>query len=839
MRTMRVPCLPKTIFGRVRVTFDDIGTLSDWERYWSDYAKDYEATTSTIPIDTKGAHSGENLDKHEREIDKVEATFLTAEESRLKLSTTYFQVIGYGKQGARFTLPLELPSGLVLAPLVRNRDMGELLSRDEEFLQSTENGSGTIAPSHGAEESETDALRPIKVSPTAQRQHGSLYSTLDGPGDQFRLLEILPADQVKDPLRCRLHVCALGENIGAYEALSYTWLLKKKYTSEFVTPIIECDGVQMTIGMNLFLALQRLRRTDKPRVIWADGLCINQGDLAERSQQVSVMGEIYQNAFQVIHFEGVCSVVSSWAEFTGTVLRDKPRFNIRGVGEGTSPPRVLTSESDTWFDILKLYKRKWFLRLWVIQEIALARRATAMWGECEMPWEWIGLAAAIIRTNWNRIVPKGPFYDPKGYYDQNGRQPTDSRRQVPPGVMNAYFMYRISRLQRFFQPLRFSLCELLALTRQFQCQDKRDKIFGLLGLPTTDQVKLSIKPDYAKSLDDVYRDIAYTMIVTNPTSLAFLSFVQNGIESGTAQASIPSWIPKWAADGPQTLAPLDSHPAFAAGLAQPADFHLAGPERLAVRGIFPYNEVVVGINSPGRTFGLGVLHLSELLQFARYSRRDLEELAMTLIAGKGWYGTPMENRQSALADFADALLGDKLLWALQREVSGTRYIPNDYRDGAEKSPEKKRKRKNPAAGTTNDHRDIPIDGDDDDDDDDYNADNLILTEKDLKDLAKGGNRNLAVDAVSTACDGRRLFTTSMGKNGVGPVSMRRGDQVCIIYGTPTPFIVRKLGTGPGQELEYELVGECYIDSFMHGEALENVMASSGCWIILGGRSVQR
>ncbi|KAK4465004.1 heterokaryon incompatibility protein-domain-containing protein [Cladorrhinum samala] len=787
------------------------------------------------------------------------ATLKRADQSRPDNSSGYAQTFAMAMQAASFSTNFNTQSDTPRRVIDKHEDevsspmaQGSRLKSPATYTQFSAIGPERIASYiNSAQASETNALRVVKGPPAAQRHHRSLYSILDGPGGQFRLLEILPADQARDPLKLRLHVCDIEDNFETYEALSYTWSLQNGDRCDLHTTIedcvVECDGVQIPVGKNLYLALQRLRRRDRSRIVWADAVCINQGDLAERSQQVSLMGTIFQNASQVIvwlgldernsperapvaekAFEGVCSVVSAWARSTGTILHDEPRFALQGVDHGTSPTRRVTAlESDAWFDVLELYRARWFLRVWVVQEIALARRATAIWGECEIPWEWIGLAAAIIRTNWSHIVPKLSRDTSKvnSYpHDSGPSSATHSRRQVPPGVMNAYFMYRISRLQGFFQPLCFSFCDLLALTRQFQCQDRRDNIYGLLGLPTMDEVRLSIKPDYAKSIDDVRRDVTSAMILGNAASLAFLSFVHRGVESTISNPAVPSWVPRWAAaNGPRALVPLDSHPGFAAGLGQPADFYLVNSETLAVRGLIIPNEAVMGTNSPGGYTVTRKQTLSETLEHVCYSGRDLEQLAMTLVAGKGWYGTPVESREKALADFADALLHGRLLWALDLGAFGTQHVPNDY------IAEPGSKRTKPAPGSS-----VPTKKrhDHGGPEEDNPARDFVLTVEHLEGLAKGGNGNLAVDAMVAACAGRLLFTTSTGKRGVGPASMCPGDQVCIIYGTPTPFIIRKCGAGPERGLNYMLVGECYIDGFMRGEALNMGTVSDGVWIHL-------
>lgn len=65
--------------------------------------------------------------------------------------------------------------------------------------------------------------------------------------------------------------------------------------------------------------------------------------------------------------------------------------------------------------------------------------------------------------------------------------------------------------------------------------------------------------------------------------------------------------------------------------------------------------------------------------------------------------------------------------------------------------------------------------------------------------------------------GMRFCLTAAGNVGQVPSEAQSGDQICIFAGMKTPFVVRKrLGEGDF----YFLVGECYIDGLMYGEALE-------------------
>jgi len=62
---------------------------------------------------------------------------------------------------------------------------------------------------------------------------------------------------------------------------------------------------------------------------------------------------------------------------------------------------------------------------------------------------------------------------------------------------------------------------------------------------------------------------------------------------------------------------------------------------------------------------------------------------------------------------------------------------------------------------------------------------------------------------------RSFFSTRAGRIGLGPIYLQSGDQICIIHKGCTPYIVRPTSADPTL---YELIGECYIDGLMYGEA---------------------
>lgn len=84
-----------------------------------------------------------------------------------------------------------------------------------------------------------------------------------------------------------------------YEALSYLW------GDPTVTETIRLDGDSvLRLTSSIADALRRVRLPDRTRAVWADQICVNQKDMAERSQQVKLMGSVYRCAERVLVWLG-------------------------------------------------------------------------------------------------------------------------------------------------------------------------------------------------------------------------------------------------------------------------------------------------------------------------------------------------------------------------------------------------------------------------------------------------------------------------------------------------------------------------------------------------------
>lgn len=77
------------------------------------------------------------------------------------------------------------------------------------------------------------------------------------------------------------------------------------------------------------------------------------------------------------------------------------------------------------------------------------------------------------------------------------------------------------------------------------------------------------------------------------------------------------------------------------------------------------------------------------------------------------------------------------------------------------------------------------------------------------------------DAFVRTCTEKRFFVTGRSWMGIGPESMKEGDEVVILFGAKVPFIVRR--SGPG----YTPIGECYVAGMMNGESVKLWKSAGG------------
>ncbi|KAH7473185.1 hypothetical protein FOMA001_g12636 [Fusarium oxysporum f. sp. matthiolae] len=207
------------------------------------------------------------------------------------------------------------------------------------------------------------------------------YQPLDLAKRQIRILHILPG-QYGDPVRCTLHTMSLYDN-PCYEALSYSW------GDPYICHVIEVDGQEATATRNLYNALRRLRFVDKTRYVWADALCINQADTAERTHQVGLMRNIYSSTTEGILWLGEFSGdgdtgANSISQETAATAFELVRSLAadRHWNSQEHAQSMAREESDALAALLDL---SWWQRAWTVQEAVLPKKATLYCGTMQLP----------------------------------------------------------------------------------------------------------------------------------------------------------------------------------------------------------------------------------------------------------------------------------------------------------------------------------------------------------------------------------------------------------------------------------------------------------------------
>lgn len=337
------------------------------------------------------------------------------------------------------------------------------------------------------------------------------------PSTHFRLL-ILDGGEAADKVSCSLEQYCLASAPG-YEAISYVWGDPSE-TSDII-----CSGQQLAVPKSLHSALCRFRFASQKRTLWADAICINQRDLGEQSAQVSIMGKIYSQARQVLIWLGeeteydseAFNAVSQLETALPTPLPNDSEIFIRAVN---SIPR------SSWLQIACLLQNPWFQRVWVIQEVRMARSAQLFHGSKSIAW-----------SKFAEAVEKISLYNIETIFAASKL---------------ALLALKNIGLMREKLESRRPFLQLLCYARDFKSTDPRDKLFALLGLCDSDAVPWE-SPNYTIPASKLF--VQYTKQELISGSLIHLS-ATNYIEDIT-QLVLLTWVPDWSR--PVENQPLEAH----------------------------------------------------------------------------------------------------------------------------------------------------------------------------------------------------------------------------------------------------------------------------------------
>ncbi|KAH7028976.1 heterokaryon incompatibility protein-domain-containing protein [Microdochium trichocladiopsis] len=361
----------------------------------------------------------------------------------------------------------------------------------------------------------------------------TLPPTSDGP--YIRLLTLFP----DFPFRCELMTYPLHAT-PTYEALSYVWGGPRK------PHVITCNGSDVRITHNLALALTCLQHSKSPRVLWVDALCINQESTSERSAQVSIMREIYARAEQVIIFPGP---LVEYAGLLSSALNKviARYFEEESDGGSADPDASAKFEFSELNALAVLVAQPWWNRVWVVQELAVAKKAVVWLGNGYA--DWFLVAQVLGSLSDTSLVPSS--LSTFGFLLMAHKHMLNFKSMRALTV----WLEESTRIREGGTAETsgcddnsvVSLLELLTAFRGFEATDARDKIFALLGLAAILDLGIDIKADYDKTVEECYTDTALA-ILDRDRSLAIFDGAASFFNT---METLPSWVPSWTHSDPE------------------------------------------------------------------------------------------------------------------------------------------------------------------------------------------------------------------------------------------------------------------------------------------------
>ncbi|KAF5656054.1 heterokaryon incompatibility 6 OR allele [Fusarium circinatum] len=195
----------------------------------------------------------------------------------------------------------------------------------------------------------------------------------------FRVFELCPGKD-SDPLQGNLRTYS-RQQAPKYEALSYVW------GSSVQNQHMKCNDQTFMITDSLDVALRRLRLVGDSRCLWVDQICIDQASLDERSEQVSIMRDIYSGATLVNAWLGPANAEEASA--VGIIISALAKRRLHEFREPQYFPEneylqqlgLPARDSPAWGALNSMLNVPYFSRVWILQELAMAPTYTLLWGD--------------------------------------------------------------------------------------------------------------------------------------------------------------------------------------------------------------------------------------------------------------------------------------------------------------------------------------------------------------------------------------------------------------------------------------------------------------------------
>jgi hypothetical protein len=493
-------------------------------------------------------------------------------------------------------------------------------------------------------------------------------------------------------------------------------------------------------------------RGPKNRRLWADALCINQSNDVERSEQVAKMGWIYQHAANVLIFLGGAPPRNSGAdEYINRMLT----FVVEKKGKSKREKELRA--------VSALLTRPWFSRRWVVQEVALARKATVIipgftsvavynW---EMPWVDFADAVTLFSRRRAEMVKHLTPDDAFGFGEIHALGAASL-------VDITNNLHRKDSGGRILERL-LDLESLLTKIPMFEVTQIHDAVYAVLGLAKDTQSGLSdskppIHIDYNTSHAILFASVV-RFIIAQSNSLDILCRPW-----APSSSDLPSWI-----------ATVVTYP------------YARRPDGQYHR---QYANTLVGSPSAKGKFYNASRELYRQSEEHPVTDGTFERLVVTGVE----FDQILSVGGKAINGNAPA---DWIIMAGWKNVNDEcppdfwRTVVADRGPDGENAPSWYRR------ACQHVYRKIC--------NVDLDTSKMITTS--LSDDADFLRR------MQSIIWGRRFFKTHRGQPGLGPPGCKKDDIVAILCGCSVPVILRRVA----EDQSYKLVGECYLQGCMDGD----------------------
>ncbi|KAK4446423.1 HET-domain-containing protein, partial [Podospora aff. communis PSN243] len=667
------------------------------------------------------------------------------------------------------------------------------------------------------------------------------YKPLQRP-NEIRLLQLCPADNDRKAAlpRTKLIHTTINSDL-SFSALSYVWGTEKD------EELLHCDGARVRTTRNLGQALRHLQQHDEPLHLWVDSLCINQGDILERNQQVQMMGDIYGTANQVLIWlgpdkqrisEGIFDIISVTIGKLIEAIESgiEPEMTERWLPREEAEGRLKT--------VAPLFRCEWFTRTWTVQEAGLTTNPVAVWGGARLDFGLIGLFCMAYAKYFGSVV-----------------QSQQLRAEIET-LVDLFTIYLPS-------PGAKRLHQVLHQGRRFLATDSRDKIYAFMSHPAALE-RASDYPYHAFHEDESSvisedavrkRNLAFILspggpLDNNDTLTARLAATDLNhpprppSPDAASARSVLHWpvrhnvhhLARYRPGQRSFITPNYNHSAptvyrdFATAM-------ISRTESLEVLSFVfhPSDPPTTGPDFPSWVprwdiaTSMAPLGLATSDHFAAANRRPIITPSSdpSVLIARGLFFDRVGIRTITLkrADFLDRSLTSPVFSMASRCKVDRDPIPAYPRIATPVSGTADRVRAYQKTWTAG--KPSSLYGDD--------LDFLAYQEefllrragsqkgdsalRDIDMLAstiqrgsESGNANRFATSAADVCDGRRFFITGGGMFGIGPGVLEQGDVICVLLGHDVPVILREK-VGGHVENGHVLLGDCYVHGIMCGETI--------------------